>query len=217
MNSIHDMGGMDGFGPVIEEVDEPAFHAPWEGRVYGINRVMGYAGAWVIDESRASIEALDPVDYLRFSYYKKWFAGIEQRLIERGYVGTDEIAAGKSLRAGKAIAPVMTPAAVSTMKRADFGRPPAHPAKFKPGDLVQTRNLNPVTHTRLPRYARDKCGIVEAVRGCHVYPDTVAIGQGEQPQWLYTVVFSGRELWGADADPSISVSIEAFEPYLMPA
>jgi hypothetical protein len=103
------------------------------------------------------------------------------------------------------------------MKRADFGRPPAHPAKFKPGDLVQTRNLNPVTHTRLPRYARDKCGIVEAVRGCHVYPDTVAIGQGEQPQWLYTVVFSGRELWGADADPSISVSIEAFEPYLMPA
>jgi len=79
---------------------------------------------------------------------------------------------------------------------------------------VRTRNLNPVTHTRLPRYARDKIGTVEVIRGCHVYPDSVAIGGGEKPQWLYTVAFSARELWGDDADPSITVSIEAFEPYL---
>ena len=214
MNSIHDLGGMDGFGPVIEERDEPAFHAAWEGRVYAINRAMGYAGAWVIDESRASIEALDPLDYLRFSYYHKWLGGIETRLIARGYITAGELAAGKAFGPGKPVDRVMTQAAVATMKRGDFARPAHRPARFAAGDRVKTRNLNPVTHTRLPRYARDKHGFVEAVRGCHVYPDTVAIGEGEQPQWLYTVVFTGRELWGDDADPSVRVSIEAFEPYL---
>ena len=77
--------------------------------------------------------------------------------------------------------------------------------------------MHPKTHTRLPRYARDKRGIIEAVRGCHVFPDAAAVGAGENPQWLYTVVFTGNELWGEDADPSIKVSVEAFEPYLLPA
>ncbi len=91
------------------------------------------------------------------------------------------------------------------------------PARFKAGDRVRTVNINPPTHTRLPRYARDKSGTVEAVRGCHVYPDTAASGAGEDPQWLYTVVFSGRDLWGEASDPALTVSIEAFEPYLLPA
>ena len=82
---------------------------------------------------------------------------------------------------------------------------------------MRTKNINPVTHTRLPRYARDKVGMVEAIRGCHVYPDTGRDDHGDDPQWLYTVVFDGREMWGADADPAIKVSIEAFEPYLDPA
>ena len=81
---------------------------------------------------------------------------------------------------------------------------------------MRTRNINPLTHTRLPRYARDKSGTVEAIRGCHVFPDSAAIGSGDNPQWLYTVVFSARELWGEEADPTVSVSIEAFEPYLAP-
>ena len=61
---------------------------------------------------------------------------------------------------------------------------------------------------------RGRVGTVDLVHGCHVYPDASAIGQGENPQWLYTVVFDGRELWGADADPTVKVSIDAFEPYL---
>ena len=103
------------------------------------------------------------------------------------------------------------------LNRGSFARPAVAPARFKPGDRVRTKNINPRTHTRLPRYARDKVGTVEANRGCQVFPDTVAIGAGEQPQWLYTVVFSGRELWGDEADPALKVSIEAFEPYLEPA
>jgi nitrile hydratase len=99
----------------------------------------------------------------------------------------------------------------------DYDRPPPGPARFKPGDRVRTRNLNPLTHTRLPRYALDKTGTIEAIRGCHVFPDSAAIGAGDNPQWLYTVVFSARVLWGEDADPTVSVSIEAFEPYLLAA
>jgi nitrile hydratase len=131
-----------------------------------------------------------------------------------GLVGDDEIAAGASLRPGVPLARTMTPADVPALTRGDYARPAAAVARFAPGDRVRTRNLNPATHTRLPRYARDKSGVVEANRGCHVYPDTAAIGAGEQPQWLYTVVFSARTLWGDDADPALTVSIEAFEPYL---
>jgi nitrile hydratase len=82
---------------------------------------------------------------------------------------------------------------------------------------VRAKNIHPCTHTRLPRYARGRLGVVERIQGCHVFPDAAAQGEGEQPQWLYTVVFDGRELWGADADPTLRVSIEAFEPYLDPA
>jgi nitrile hydratase subunit beta len=105
----------------------------------------------------------------------------------------------------------------NTLSRGSFARPAQAPARFAAGDKVRTKNIHPATHTRLPRYARDKVGVIEAIRGCHVYPDTVAIGQGENPQWLYTVVFESRELWGDAADPSLKISIEAFEPYLEPA
>ena len=74
--------------------------------------------------------------------------------------------------------------------------------------------MHPKTHTRLPRYVRGHVGFVERVHGCHVLPDTAAVGQGENPQWLYTVRFDGRDLWGQDTDPTVKVSIEAFEPYL---
>jgi nitrile hydratase subunit beta len=213
MNSIHDLGGMDGWGPVRPETDEPPFHETWEGRVLAMQRAMGYTGTWIIDQSRASIEAMDPIGYLTYSYYKKWFIGLEHRVQTHGLVDADEIAAGRALRAGKNLR-TMSPADVPKMKRGEFQRPPTTEPRFAAGDHVRTHNLNPVTHTRLPRYARDKAGIVEANRGCHVYPDTAAIGAGENPQWLYTVVFTARELWGDDADPALTVSIEAFEPYL---
>jgi len=57
-------------------------------------------------------------------------------------------------------------------------------------------------------------GVVERLHGAHVFPDSVVVGKGEDPQWLYTVRFDAQELWGADADPTLKVSIEAFEPYL---
>ena len=217
-NTIHDMGGMHGFGKVEPEPNEPVFHAPWEGRVHALQRAIGAAGLWTIDGGRASLETLQPATYLATTYYQRWFLGLERRVVAHGLVGADELAAGHSLRPGPPFNGKMTVAdGAKPPIRGNFERPTNTPARFKVGDLVRTVNINPVTHTRLPRYARDKEGVVEAIRGCHVYPDTAAIGQGDQPQWLYTVVFTGRELWGEDADPAIKVSIEAFEPYLLPA
>ncbi len=217
-NTVHDMGGMHGFGPVEPEANEPTFHAEWEGRVHAMQRAMGATGLWTIDGGRASLEALPPVEYLRSSYYRRWFLGLQQRLLKFGLVSEDEIAAGHSLRRGVALNRTVRLSDVQKPpKRGNFERPSRAPAKFKPGDAVRTRLLNPATHTRLPRYARGKTGAVEAVRGCHVYPDTAAIGAGDDPQWLYTVVFAGRELWGDAAEPGLTVSIDAFEPYLEPA
>src|SRR5262249_46396130 len=90
-------------------------------------------------------------------------------------------------------------------------------ARFKVGDKVRTKNIHPPTHTRLPQYVRGHSGTVELVHGCHVFPDTNPLGQGENPKWPSTVRFDGRDLWGADSDPTLSVSIDAFEPYLEPA
>ncbi|RUU69690.1 nitrile hydratase subunit beta, partial [Mesorhizobium sp. M7A.T.Ca.TU.009.01.1.2] len=96
-------------------------------------------------------------------------------------------------------------------------RPIAQPARFKAGDPVRTKNLNPTGHTRLPRYARAKQGVIETVHDGFVFPDSNAHGHGENPQWVYTVVFEGPEIWGEGADPTLSVSIDAWENYLEPA
>jgi nitrile hydratase subunit beta len=218
MNGVHDMGGMHGYGKVQPDPDERPFHADWEARVLAMQRAIRSARAWNIDMSRAALERLPPQRYLEASYYERWLMGMESNAVEKGLVDPDELAAGHALRPGKLAARAMTKDDVEqTYTRGSFSRPPRAEARFKPGDRVRMRNINPSTHTRLPRYVRGHEGVIEAVRGCHVYPDAVTTGRGEDPQWLYTVAFSGSDLWGADADPTLTVSVEAFEPYLEPA
>jgi nitrile hydratase len=219
MNGVHDMGGMDGFGKVEAEPNEPVFHEPWEGRVMAMNRAMGAMGIWNIDVGRFSREMLPAHVYLASSYYRKWYLGLEQMLLERGLVDADEVAAGHALRPGKPLkrGKFDVAAVDRVMTRGSFGRPAQAAARFKPGDRVRAKNIHPVSHTRLPRYVRGHVGVVERLHGSHVFPDTVVAGQGESPQWLYTVVFDNRDLWGQDADPTVKVSIDAFEPYLDPA
>ena len=218
MNGVHDMGGMDGFGKVEAEANEPPFHASWEGRVLALQRAMGYAGAWHIDHSRFAQETLPAPVYLLSSYYQRWALAMEKNLLERGYVTPDELAAGHALRPAKTLKRKLTADVVQQgMVRSSFFRQQQAPARFKPGDRVRTANIHPHSHTRLPRYVRGKPGVVELIHGCHAYPDSVAQDRGDDPQWLYTVVFDGREIWGPDADPTLKVSIDAFEPYLEPA
>jgi nitrile hydratase beta subunit len=216
MNDVHDMGGMDGFGPVEVEPNEPVFHHDWEGRVMAMVRAMGANGGLNIDSQRFARESLPPVVYLSSSYYQKWFLAIENQLIGRNMLGADEMAAGHSLRPSPPLkrGKFTLDDIPRISARGSFARPAQAPAIFKPGDKVRARNINPVTHTRLPRYVRGHSGIVERINGCHVFPDSSAHDQGDNPQWLYTVVFDSRELWGDGADPTLKVSIEAFEPYL---
>jgi nitrile hydratase beta subunit len=219
MNGAQDMGGMHGFGPVVPEPNEPVFHAEWERRAFALTLAMAMPGGWNIDQSRFARENRNPGEYLAMSYYQIWFAALESMLKERGLVAEDEIEAGRSLRPPKPVKRVLSPDDV--LKVLHRGGPTERPTDTKPafkaGDKVRAKTINPPTHTRLPRYVRGRVGTIERVIGFHVFPDSNAIGAGENPQWLYTVAFSGRELWGADADPTLQVSVDAWEPYLSPA
>jgi nitrile hydratase beta subunit len=219
MNGAHDMGGVHGFGAVLPEPDEPVFHANWERRVLALTLAMGAAGEWTLDAARSARENRPPADYLSRSYYQIWLAGLEQLLVERGLVAPGELAAGRSLWPAKAVK--RTLAARDTtgllMRGGPTNREAPGPARFKVGDQVRAKKMHPVTHTRLPRYVRGHTGTIIRAHGCHVFPDSNAHGHGEDPQWLYTVSFPGRELWGAEADPTVTVSVDAFEPYLEPA
>ncbi len=216
MNGAQDMGGMDGFGPVVPELNEPVFHAEWEKRAFALTLAMAMPGEWNIDMSRFARENRHPAEYLSMSYYQVWFAALETMLKERALVADDEIKAGHSLRAPRPVTRILEAADVAqvlyrggpTEREAD-----TRPA-FKIGDKVRAKTINPPTHTRLPRYVRGRAGMIERVIGCHVFPDSNARGTGENPQWLYTVRFDGRELWGEGADPTVTVSVDAWEPHL---
>lgn len=219
MNGVHDMGGMHGFGPVLPEVNEPVFHAPWEGRVLGMARLMGAWGRWNIDGSRHSIERLPPADYLRFSYYEKWLAALTDRMLAIGMITPEELANGHKA-AGTVVAspPVTADTIMDTINatgsyRRDVGANP----RFAAGDQVRARNINPEGHTRLPRYVRGHVGTIERDHGAHVFPDSNARSIGEAPQTLYTVRFAARELWGEAANPADHVSLDLWADYLEPA
>jgi nitrile hydratase beta subunit len=223
MNGIHDLGGMHGFGPVVREENEPVFHADWEGTVYAISQVLrGTFGVFNLDEFRHGIERMAPVHYLEASYYERWLASIETNLIEKGVLSKAELDARIRLlqnnpettfprRDNPALAErVLEARPRNGIRPAGDGPAP----RFAVGDAVVARNINPVGHTRLPRYVRGKRGVVDQVRGIQVFPDANAHGLGEQPQTVYSVRFTGRELWGEAADPRQRLYIDLWESYL---
>ena len=218
MNGVHDMGGMHGFGPVQPERDEPWFHAEWERRAFALTLAMGATGSWTLDQSRAARESIPAATYLASSYYEIWLAALEALMRERALVREDELVDGRVRAPALALARRLEAGDVAGALAlgAPTGRPPPGAARFAPGDAVRTRQMHPDGHTRLPRYVRGRRGTVVAVHGAHVYPDANGAGRGEQPTWLYTVRFDGAELWGADTSAS-SVSVDCWEPYLVPA
>ena len=216
MNGVHDMGGMHGMGAIEREPDEPVFHAPWEARVYAITRALGAWRKWNIDAGRHQIELLPPAGYLRMSYYEKWLARNIELLVRHGLVTREEIAAGKPPAGSPASTPPLTLAGVPlALRRGSYIRPDAQvEARFTTGQHVRARNLNPAGHTRLPRYARGKRGVISRQHGIFVFPDTNAHFLGEQPQHVYSVRFAARELWGENASPRDSVYLDMWESYL---
>lgn len=216
MNGLHDMGGMQHYGPVQPEPNEPLFHGPWEARAMALTVAMGATGQWNIDQSRSARESLPPRDYLNSSYYRIWILALEQLMLERGLVSRDELARGEALAPAAALTPLRCEAVDAALARGTpAGRAVTRPAAFAVGDRVRLRNMQPAGHTRLPRYVRGHTGTVEIVHGVHVFPDTHATQPAaDEGHWLYTVRFDARELWGEAADPTVSVSVDAWEPYM---
>lgn len=216
MTTVHDMGGVHGFGRVVEEIDEPLFHAAWERRAFALTLASAAPGGWSIDESRFARESLPPTTYLSASYYEIWFEALTNLLQKKGLVTAVELAAGKALDPPKDGVKVLAVDKVAEAmgRGGPTERGPTAPAEFRVGDLVRTRVTNPPTHTRLPRYARGRCGIIHRVHGVHVFADSNASGGGENPQWLYNVRFSAEELWGPDATAGSTVHIDLWEPHL---
>jgi nitrile hydratase beta subunit len=212
-----DLGGQSGHGRVVPEPEGELFHAAWEPKAFAITVAMGATGAWNIDTSRSARETLP--NYEALSYYALWIEGLQKLLTERRLVQEAEVLAGQMLSPPVAIPRVLKAADVTQVlaKGASAQRAPTSAARFAVGDKVRTRQRDVPHHTRLPHYASGKTGRIDRIHGVHVFADAHAQGLGEQPQWLYTVVFDGRDLWGAEAPNGLTVSVDAWEPYLEPA
>jgi len=220
VNGVHDMGGMHGMGPIQYEKNEPVFHARWEGRVLALTRAVGAWRKWNIDAGRHQIEQIPAADYLRMSYYEKWFTRLVELMVKHGLVTRAEIESVKPAKGSPKATPPLTAAMVPTLVskwNSATGRDVPVAPTFKVGQRVRARNINPSGHTRLPRYARGKSGTVDRDHGVYVFPDTNAHFLGEKPQHVYSVRFAARELWGEQAAPRDSVYIDLWDNYLEPA
>lgn len=206
---------MMGFGPVRPEPEHEIFHAGWERQALALTLAAGVLGRWNIDRSRHVRESIPPAEYLSASYYEIWIKGLERLLQDSGLASAEELRQGRSLQPPAEVAPLAAGRVSAVLARGSpYDRPAAAPARFAAGQAVRTVNAHPTGHTRLPRYARARCGTVERVHGVFVFPDSHAHGGGEAPQWLYSVSFEGTELWGPGSDPNLSLSLDAWEAYL---
>ena len=211
MNSIHDMGGMDGFGPVEAEEDEPVFHEAWEGCLFALF-AGGVLGPWDRGRNyprfRFALESIPPDEYLRMSYYERWYEVIANRLLSAGLVSASELETG--YRDPNQPLPTQLPEPEET----DLTPEPAPGLNVE--DEVRVRNLHPRGHTRVPRYVRGKRGIVVSDNGVWALQDTDENGQrlGDFPQHVYTVRFLSQELWGERGSPKDVVYLTLWEEYI---
>lgn len=215
MNGAHDLGGMQGFRTIWPEPNEPRFHAEWERRACALTLAMGATKQWNLDMTRAARESLPPTQYLSSSYYRIWFEALSKQLVGAALATAQEIReGGVKIPAGVPVRPLTADQMIAALENGDStARKVTWRAKFKVGHTVRTRQMNPLGHTRLPRYCRGRIGTVMMVHGAHVFPDSHAAGLGEQPQWLYSVRFEAKELWGPDTTAA-SVCVDCWEPYL---
>ena len=216
MNGIHDLGGMQDLGHIPYARTEPVFHERWESRIFALNRCAGAWRKWNLDASRFQRELIPPAEYLRMSYYERWVEGLVALLLKTGLLAREELASGRPSPGTSKVEPLLTPDKVwpfiarGTPANRDVQAQP----RFQVGQPVRTVNIHPEGHTRLPRYARDKAGIIVRDHGVFVYPDTNALFQGEQPRHLYCVRFGAQELWGPQANAQDSVYLDLWETYL---
>jgi nitrile hydratase beta subunit len=217
MNGAHDLGGMQGFGPINPEPNEPVFHAEWERRAFAITLAAGALGKWNIDESRYAREQQPPAEYLATTYYEHWLFGLEKLLVEKGLVTAEELAACKPA-AKTDLQPVGVEKMAEIIRRGGAHRVNIDkPARFTVGQKVVVRNRHPIGHTRAPRYVRGRQGVIDRDHGVFVFADSSGSGQGPNPQHCYVVRFTAQELWGPEANPRDCVLVDLWDDHLDPA
>jgi nitrile hydratase len=219
MNGVHDMGGMHGMGPIGAEPNEPVFHERWEARVFALRRAMGAWRKWNIDATRYQVELVPPAEYLALSYYARQFVAFLVMLERHGFVTAEELATAVPDPSQPKASPALTveKARALVASGVPTSRPLASPPRFEVGQRVRARDLNPIGHTRLPRYVRGRIGVIARRHGGFVFPDTNAHFKGENPQHLYSVRFEAQALWGRDAGPRDGVYLDLWDAYLDPA
>jgi nitrile hydratase beta subunit len=219
VNGVHDMGGMQGFGPIQPENNEPVFHARWEGRVLAMRRLVSAIGKVRSSGFRVELESIPAAEYLSNSYYENWFKAFVEQLVHSGLITHEELGSGKAVKGPAGPVVALEPAEAAALP---YRVPPAMMTaevtrRFKVGQQVRTRNIHPVEHTRLPRYARGRIGVIDGERGVQAFPDTNAYARGENPQPVYSVRFAARELWGEQASARDAVYMDLWDSYLEPA
>jgi nitrile hydratase subunit beta len=222
MNGVHDLGGMHGFGPI--ERDNPQarvwFGTDWEARVCGMQDVC-VPRYFNLDAFRYGIERMNPAHYLRAPYFERWLETVATNMIEAGHLTREELEARTELlQEDRDIALPHQARGTSKVPPPPLPVQPLMPEltpRFTVGEAVVTLNIHPTGHTRLPRYARGKQGVIQRIHGPHVFADTNADGRGQHPQVVYNVRFDGQELWGASAESGTTVSLDLWESYLAPA
>lgn len=224
MDGVHDMGGMHGFGPIPLEENEPVFHEAWEGRVHALGGAVKHA-LNPQGTGRHLLELLPPAEYLASSYYERWLRRAELQLLKLGDITQQELDERIAFYHEHPEAPAPRHADADILQRAHgmfrpqkpLHQPDGTAPRFAVGDVVRTKNIHPAGHTRLPRYARGKVGVIARVHGSHDFPDTRAQGLGSQPQGISSVRFEARELWGESTEGRGGVFIDLWDSYLEPA
>ena len=219
MDGIHDMGGMDGFGPIPIKNKEPVFHATWEARVWAMNTALGAWGEWNIDAGRYTLEQLDPALYLSSSYYQRWLYRTENLLVDHGLVSREEIETPPANRNTKiSREPLSLDEILTRQRNTRSARLNDEVApRYHMGDQVRARNIHPKGHTRIPRYVRGRLGVIDRDHGVFIFPDTNAVLAGKRPQHLYSVCVMAREIWGTKAVVTDKVYVDMWDEYLEPS
>jgi nitrile hydratase subunit beta len=219
MDGVHDMGGMHGFGRVVEPGGELIYHQRWEPRVFAIQTLIGFEGLGAGPGGRATREEMDAADYLAASYYERWLFSAERRLERKGTIAPGEVEEMmRRLQAGDPDPnhrdPGMAERAVAGLRTRHPMKPPPPTARFAPGERVRVKRMHPPGHTRCPRYARGVVGVIEAVRGADRLPDRATYGEQVDPEPVYSVVFSSDDLWGPSDEGTWTVALDMWESYL---
>lgn len=224
MNSVHDLGGLEGLGPVNPTTEEPAFHSDWERAVFGMALPTLLAAGIGLDEFRHyRDETMHPVEYLSCRYYERWLHAFETALTEKGVISEAELEERIHHVRADPDAPLPqgeNKEQVELLRQIfqgglSYQRPTENVPRFQPGDAVRVRNHHPSGHTRLALYTRGKHGVIDRTYDAFVFPDSNARGEGENPQYVYTVRFDAAELWGSETSESNeAIYFDFYEPYL---